>query len=277
MGARSLLFLPANRLNRLAKALESGARYVIVDLEDGVGAAEKESARASVRVTAIENSEDWKRRVLLRINAPGTASCAADLEMITGLDTPPAGLLIPKAGSLESIREVASRCALAGHKNIGLHALIESARGLLNLPAIANSKGLLASLSFGSADYCAETGAEDTAEALLWARSAIVAAATGAGVPAYDSVCLQFGDQELLRAQCVHARRLGFAGKLAIHPDQVAVIDEEFSPSDDMVRWARRVVQSEANMGGIGVIDGEMIDAPVLARAHRILEADDNE
>ena len=259
---RSMLFLPLSRPERAAKAAASGADWVCLDLEDGVGAADKESARAALPLVC----KDWPKdgpRLAVRINAAPLA--AADLKALAGLSHPPVAVMIPKVESAAGLTDAAAALPKAA-----LVALIETPVGVAAAAEIAAGSPAPAALGFGSADYLAATGGADSADSLLFPRSAVVNAAAIAGIPAMDGAWLRLKDFAGLRADAEKIRRLGFAGKIAVHPAQVAVIHAAFAPGKADIALARKIA---AAADGAGTVDGMMVDAPVIARARRLLES----
>ena len=255
---RSYLFVPGNRPDRYEKALTTRAHAVIVDLEDAVAPAEKDRARASL--------VGWlsaARPVLVRVNAPASewfaddvAACASDAV---------SGIVLPKAERAEDVERVVAAC---GRRPV--FPLVETARGMWNALAVAQAPGVR-SLMFGSLDFEADLGSTD--DDLLYARSRLALASRVAGIePPVDGVTQAVGDRDLLRRDCLRARRLGFGGKLCIHPSQVDIVNESFAPSAEELDWARRVVDAFATTGGnAALLDGKMIDRPVLLKAQAIL------
>jgi citrate lyase subunit beta/citryl-CoA lyase len=258
---RSWLFAPGHNPRILAKAFEVGADEVLLDLEDGVGPDLKEQARRQV-VEVISTRPAW-----VRINPARSAAAELDLQAVGGLAT---GLRIPKVESPEDISWVRER--LAG-RPIPLTASVESALGLLNALAVAGSAGVQ-SLTFGNMDFAADIGADSQdLEAMSLARSTLVLVSRAAGIQApSDGVFANFKDDAGLRAACLVARRLGFGGKSAIHPNQVPIINEIFSPTPAELEWAQRVVSAYRASGGTATrVGDEMIDVPVYERALRLL------
>ena len=259
---RSWLFAPGDNPRILAKAFSVGADEVLLDLEDGVGPESKAHARGQVAEVLAE------RRAWVRINRPGSKLAELDLEAVGGLAK---GIRLPK---VESIGEITwTRDRLHG-RGLPLTASIESAKGVLNASAIAASPGVT-SLTFGNVDFGADIGIDPNAlDAAAYARSVLVLISRAAGIEApSDGVYVQFRDDDGLRAACASVRRFGFFGKAAIHPTQVAIINEAFSPSQAELEWAKAVTLAfESSQGTATSIDGgEMIDRPVYERALRLL------
>lgn len=270
MAARSWLFVLGDRPDRFDKARASGADRVIVDLEDAVRPAHKEAAREAVAAYLAPG-----RPVYVRVNGAATPWHDADLEAVCrpGL----AGVVLPKAEDAATIRHVADRLRGAGLPGATVAPLVESARGVWRARRLAAADPLVERLLFGALDLALDLGASvgpDEAELLL-ARQAVVLASRVAGVaPPIDGIAERIDDEEGLRAACERARRLGFGGKLAIHPRQVAAINGAFTPTPAEVAWARRVVAAyDAAPGGAARVDGRMVDRPVVERARRVLRA----
>jgi citrate lyase subunit beta / citryl-CoA lyase len=253
------LFAPADRPDRYAKALASGADAVIFDLEDAVALNAKDRAR-SLLTEARDALAAARCLALMRINAEETAFHAADLAAARGL--PLAGVVVPKVESADTVRRVAEGTGLA------VLALIESARGVGSARDIAAAG---ARLVFGSIDYVADLGCAHSREALLFTRCELVLASRLAGAPPpIDGVTTAVNDPDQVRDDAAYAASLGFGGKLLIHPAQIEPAANGLRPTDEDVRWANRVLAAGKD-GGATSLDGMMIDAPVLLRAEQIL------
>lgn len=252
------LFVPADRPERIAKAVAAGPDAVFVDLEDAVTPEGKDAARAGLAQALHSLSTDLP--VLLRVNAIGTPWHDADLAAAAVL--PIAAIVLPKAESADDIAAIARRASLP------VIALVESASGLANARSIAAAASRIA---FGSIDYAADLAMAHTHRSLLSARSEIVLASRLAGLPApLDGVTTAIGDETVILEDCAHAVELGFGGKLLIHPAQIGPARQGFLPAPAEIDWARRVIEAAAQGGAIRV-DGGMVDAPVVARARQIL------
>ncbi|PSP90125.1 CoA ester lyase [Halobacteriales archaeon QS_4_69_34] len=274
MARRSVLFSPGDRPELLEKAPETGADVVVFDLEDAVAPGRKEDAREAVSGVLTDPAFDPSCEVLVRVN-PGSAA-AGDLDSVLAGDPRIDGVVCPK---VDGAADVATLDRLCGEHDADLPviALIETARGVLDAAAIADAAATDA-LVFGAEDLAADVGASRTREGreVLYAREHVVLAASAAGVDAIDTLVTDFEDDEVLREDCAFALELGYDGKLAIHPEQVGVINEAFAPSEEQVAWARRVLdakaEADAENRGVFRVDGEMIDAPLIARAERVLD-----
>ncbi len=256
---RSYLFVPGNRPDRYAKALATSAHAVIVDLEDAVAPGDKKNARVSL--------EAWlapEHPVIVRINAAGSEWFDDDLRACArgGIS----GIVLPKAERVEDIRNVAAVCG--GH--VPIFPLIESARGLWSAIDVARGPNVQ-SLLFGSLDFQADLGTAD--EELLNARSQLVLVSRVAEIAApIDGITQSVNDPELLRRDCQRGRQLGFGGKLCIHPNQVDIVNACFAPTAEDIAWAHRVLAAFADGDGNAVLlDGKMIDRPVLLKAQSFL------
>jgi citrate lyase subunit beta/citryl-CoA lyase len=256
---RSLLFVPGSRPDRFDKALAAGAAQVIVDLEDAVGPQDKDKARDALRAWLSPD-----RSVIVRINAADTPWFADDLTLCATAGV--AAIMLPKAEQ----PHVAS-VMRAGAP--GVIALVENAVAFATLGMLAAAPGVMR-LAFGSIDFQADLGMRDATEDDLVAfRSALVLASRVANLPPpVDGVTAALDDEARLREDVLRARRLGFGGKLCIHPRQVATVNALFAPSAEEVAWAHRVIDATRNAGGNAVsVDGRMVDRPVVLRAEAIL------
>lgn len=262
MTPRSYLFVPAHRVDRIAKALAAGADAVIVDLEDAVAPSAKDEARHALRAWLQEAPA---ASVLVRINAPGTPWFEADLPLCALAAV--AGVVLPKAQDAASLAQLAA--AAPGKP---LLPLVETAAGFDALREVAGAPGVQR-LVFGSIDFQADLGIEGEDDALLFFRSQLVLASRLAGLqPPVDGVTTSIDDVPLVARDTARARRLGFGAKLCIHPGQVATVNEGLTPSPSEVDWARRVLAAaQASDGAAVAVDGKMVDAPVLLRANTLL------
>ncbi|TPP05007.1 HpcH/HpaI aldolase/citrate lyase family protein [Rhizobium glycinendophyticum] len=253
----TLLFVPANRAERFAKAAASRPDAVILDLEDAVASGDKDTARRMLECGFTDLP------VLVRINPLGTPWHDADLRAVIALR--PAAVMLPKA---DNPRQIAGVTKALG--DIPLLALIESARGMAEARAIASLPSVRR-LVFGSVDYCADLGMLHEQSLLLPARNELVLASRLTSIAApIDGVTTRLDDPELLLGDAAHARAVGMTGKLCIHPKQVESVRAAFTPGEKEIAWANRVL---AARDGAVAIDGEMVDAPVRAKARRILAA----
>lgn len=257
--SRSLLFVPGDRPQRFDKASASGAHEVILDLEDAVSPAEKAHAR-----DAVATWVDGRRQALVRINAAQTAWFEDDIRLLQSM--PSVGVMLPKADS-ESLTQ--TMAALPGRRII---ALLETVRGYIDLRSMAGMRGL-ERIAFGSVDFAAESGISDEDEAMTPVRIQIVLESCLAGLAApVDGVSVNFTDQDRMRQDALVSHKLGFGGKLCIHPAQVGAVNASFLPSAEEIQWAERVVAAfTASEGAATSVDGKMIDKPVVDRARRMI------
>lgn len=278
MARRSVLFSPGDQPDLLRKATESGADVVVFDLEDAVAPGRKADARDAVTTVLDEqptsDETESNCEVCVRINAL-EAGGDTDLDALASA-TLPDSIMLPKVtaetdlDTLESHRQTWDR-------HVPVLALLETAAGILHAQEIAAHK-LTDAVLFGAEDLAADIGATRTKEGeeIRHARQHTVLAAGAAGVDAIDTLYTDFRDLEGLRADTERAVTYGFDGKMAIHPDQVTVINDAFTPDSDEIAWATRVLDArdEASVQGKGVfaVDGEMIDAPLISQAETILE-----
>lgn len=255
------LFVPGDRPDRFLKALGSGADRVILDLEDAV----RPDAKAAARDAILGASLDWGR-VVVRINDAASPFFAEDLRFLKPLKA--AAVMLPKAESADTIAAVVK----AAGREIEVLAQIETVRGLEAVPELLSHPATRRAV-FGHLDFALDIGASPDWEALLYTRSRLVSLSRLAGaLPPVDSVTTDVKNAPQLRQDAEAARRLGFGGKLLIHPAQVGPAAGVFRPSDAEQDWARRVLEIVAQgAAGAVAVDGKMIDKPVEEAARRIL------
>jgi (S)-citramalyl-CoA lyase len=272
-GWRSLLFVPANRPDRFAKAAASGADAVCVDLEDAVPPQGKEQARAeAVRFLTGPLLGECDR--VVRINSIRTEPGLRDLLAIIEA-RPRQGLIaVPKVDSAQEAGWIDQLLTAAG-MDTRIVVQIETLRGIEEAVAIAGASPRIAAVMFGGLDLAAELGAPATWDALLHSRSRVVHAAALAGVPAIDMPFVDVADPDGCAGEARRVLGLGFSAKMAIHPTQVPVINAAFSPTDEEVRQARRIVaafeNSAAASSGVVLLDGRMVERPVALAMRRVL------
>ncbi|MEE2688520.1 MAG: CoA ester lyase [Pseudomonadota bacterium] len=267
---RSMLFVPAVRPDRFTKAVATGTDIVIVDWEDAVVPDLKAEARRAVGGFFGEPTE---RRVLryLRVNSPRLADGLHDLEALFQMEHLPDGVMIPKVESPEEVRWMAE-ILTPYRSDIELFPVVETAKGVRAVAEIALAAEATSILGFGAVDLVAETGSDLSWESLLYTRSQVVLAASEARIEALDTVWIDITDLDGLADEARKARALGFSGKAAIHPSQVAPINEAFSPTEDEIASATRIVEAAAgDYSGAVQVDGKMIDEPVVIAAQRTL------
>jgi citrate lyase subunit beta / citryl-CoA lyase len=257
--AGTWLFAPGNRPQRFVKAWSSGADLVVLDLEDAVPATEKDQARDEV-----SSVDPGAARLIVRVNAVGTPWHDDDLAALAGRDVV---VMLPKA---EATADVAATMNRLGPR-AAVIPLVETARGVQRSWQLAEAPGVVR-LALGHLDLATQLGIDPSDRtALLFARSTLVAASAGVGLAGpVDGVTTALRDDAVLKADVTHARSLGFEGKLLIHPAQIAASAAALRPPPDDVAWARTVLAS-TDTDGVRQLDGAMVDAPVVARAQRIL------
>ena len=270
MARRTVLFSPGDRPDMCRKAPSTGADTVVFDLEDAVAPSRKAEARAAVADLLADESFDPGVEVAVRVGADP----ATDLDALADAGRLDA-VMVPTADA-ETVRRVADALT-ARSLSIPILALIETATGVLDAREVAATPAVDA-LCFGAEDLAADLGATRTDEGteVLYARERVVVAARAGGVEAVDTVYTALDDHEGLREETRFAATLGYDGKMVVHPGQVAVVHDALAPDPDEVAWAERVLaaREDADREGRGVfeVDGEMIDAPLIARAERILD-----
>ena len=277
---RSLVFVPGNRANMLERALGFGADVVMVDLEDSVPPGEK--------TAACEMAAEWVprlaaagRRVMVRVNSLDTGLTSQELDTVVCPEL--AGISVGKGDTAWDLRQVdqllgplESRIGIP-QGTIKLVPWIETAMAIVHVYEMARASQRIIGIAFGAEDYTNDMGVirTDFGEECYYARSAVAVAARAARVAALDGPFVGFRDPDGLRADAGTARQIGFTGKFAIHPAQIDIINETFSPHPDDVEYARTVVAAweEAESAGRGSlsIDGRMVDVPVVKRAQNLL------
>jgi citrate lyase subunit beta/citryl-CoA lyase len=260
---RSYLFVPGNRPERFEKACAAGADAVIVDLEDAVPPADKDSARAALAAWLSP-----AKPVVVRINGATTPWFANDVALCRTAGV--AAVVVPKAERAEELARLAADLP----DSVALLPLIETAAGLWNAVELARA-ARVQRLAFGSIDFQLDLGLHGDDAELLPYRAQLVLASRVAGIAApVDGVTVDVDDVGQVRADALRARRLGFGGKLCIHPAQVAAVNVCFAPTPEEIAWAHRVLDAANRAAGAAVaVDGRMVDRPVIENARRILAA----
>lgn len=256
----SALFVPGDRPERFDKAAAAAPGAVVFDLEDAVALANKPAARLNVRERLLATREG-----LVRLNAAQSGELERDFAVLG--DVPPPAVMLAKAESANDI----ARVRIAFGEATAIVLLIETALGLRNLPDLLQAAPIWC-VAFGSLDYAVDLGVAHTPDALQHARSEIVFRSRVAGIcPPIDGVTMEFKNPAVVAAESRRSVELGFAGKLAIHPSQLAPIREGFRPPEADILWAKRVMDA-VGAGGVIQLDGSMVDAPVVERAKRVLQ-----
>jgi (S)-citramalyl-CoA lyase len=266
---RSWLFTPATRPDRFAKASAAGADIAILDLEDAVAPGDKAQARTIALDYLADDPADGARHAL-RINGLDTRAGVADLDALLGSTAAPDFLVLPKTETSGHL-QILDRLLTAAGKGTRLIGLIESARGLSAVEAIAAATPRLAGLMLGAADMAADLGSATAWAPLAFARGRLIAACALAGVPPIDAPFFDLRDEAGLKQEVAAAVALGFAAKAAIHPAQIAAINAALTPSPEAVDKARAILAENAK--GVGTIDGQMIDEAIARKARRTLAA----
>ena len=268
---RSFIFVPGLTPAMYPKALASGADMVCVELEDGIAPKDKPEARTKAMSLFTEpQTEDGVERII-RINCLRTAFGVADVQAVLNSTSPPPALMLPKVMSPDEVVWLDDLLNERGHAT-RLHIIIETNQGLEAAHDIARASSRIDALFFGGVDMAAELRCKNAWEPLLYARSRVVHAAASVGIDAIDVPFLDLTDSDGMRNEAVLAKNLGFSGKGSIHPKQIRVLNEVFTPEKELVVYAERVIRAfkEANTGLV-VIDGKLIEKPVLREMQRII------
>lgn len=278
---RAILYMPGDDRRKIQKATTLGVDSICMDMEDGVAANKKTEAR-EVIAGAMKELDFGKSERCIRINQIGSGLEKRDL--IAALTTNPDTIVVPKIETAEQVKWVSEHIEtyeLSSKLNIGSVRLlvgVETAKGIMNLKEIAEADKRLEAIIFGGEDFAASIGAVRTKAAteLLYARQAVVTACAANDLQAIDIVFIDFKDPEGLRVEAEEGARFGFSGKQIIHPNQVEAAQEAFTPSDEVIEYAKRIVESfEASQKegkGAYALDGKMIDMPLLKNAQKVLE-----
>lgn len=277
---RSVLYVPGDSKKMLQRAAEVDSDVLLLNLEDGVASSQKDAARENI-AEALQNTNFGAREAVVRINSLNSVAGRNDLAKIVPLH--PHGICLPKVEKAADIKCAESAIldleAGSGLRkgSTRLHAMIESAAGLLHSPEIAIASDRMASLIFGSADYVSDVRCqpgEDRMELLL-ALQMIVTAARSAAIDAIDAPCFDIRNHNLLENESIHARRLGFDGKSALHPGQLETINRIFDVTPEEIAWAEKTLVeldlAENRGKALTTVDGKLLDNPHRAAAERIL------
>ena len=281
---RALLYMPGDDLHKIRKATTLGVDCICMDMEDGVAFNRKVEARQTIR-QALQELDFGASERLVRINALGSGLEQDDLQALFG-ESPlrPDGIVVPKLESGEQVRwisaQLSSTEARCGWPAGGMALIIqiETAAGVVNVREILSADARLQAVIFGAEDLANDVGAARTPAGweVFYARSAVVTHAAAYNLQAIDMVYVDFRDPEGLRAEALQGAQMGFTGKQIIHPNQVAPVQESFTPSPEAAAHARRVVEAfeahERAGRGAFALDGKMVDAPVVKAARRVLE-----
>ena len=268
---RSFIFSPGLRPDMFPKALASGTDIVCVELEDGIAPKDKAAAREGGLGLFVEPQSDDGVERIVRINCLRTEFGLLDVQAVIATDTPPPALMLPKVMSPDEIVWLDDLLTERGH-NTRLHIIIETNQALEAAYDIAHASKRINALFFGGVDMAAELRCKNAWEPLLYARSRVAHAAASVGVDAIDIPYLDLEDPEGMRQEANLARDLGFSGKGSIHPKQVPILNEVFTPDEVAVAHARRILKAFADADtGLVVVDGKLIEKPVLRDMNRII------
>ncbi len=277
---RALLYMPGDDWKKITKALTLSVDCICMDMEDGVAPNRKAQARSTI-AKALGELDFGRSEALVRINAVGSGLEKDDIQAV--LPNHPDGIVIPKIETLDQIQWGSGMIESAELEygwplnSVRMLVGVETARGILNLKEIASHPRLDA-IIFGGEDFAASIGATRTPAAgeLLYARQAVVTACAAYEIQAIDIVNIDFHDTEGLLAEARRGAEWGFSGKQIIHPNQVEPVQEAFTPADDAIARAQRLVEtfeaSQAEGRGAYALDGKMIDLPLLKSAQNVLE-----
>lgn len=268
---RSFIFTPGLKPEMFPKALASGTDIVCVELEDGIAPKDKDEARCkALSLFEKPQADDGVERIV-RINCLREKFGIDDVHAILATDTPPPALMMPKVTTPDEVVMLDKLLTERGHKT-RLHIIIETNAGLEACYDIAQCSQRIDALFFGGVDMAAELRCENAWEPLLYARSRVVHAAASAGLDVIDVPYLDLDDLNGMIVAARQAKALGFSGKGSIHPKQIAALNEVFTPSDEEIARARRITTTfEEADTGLVVIEGKLIEKPVLREMYRIV------
>ena len=268
---RSFIFTPGLRPEMYPKALACGTDIVCVELEDGIAPKDKDEARRNALELFSEPQADDGVERILRINCVRSMFGMDDVQAILKTDTPPPAIMLPKVMTPDEVVWLDDLLTERGH-DTRLHVIIETNAGLEAVFDIARASPRIDALFFGGVDMAAELRCNNSWDNLLYARSRIVHAAASVGIDAIDVPFLDLNDEDGLRLAATQVRDLGFSGKGSIHPKQIPVINEVFTPDQMAIERAEYVIQAFAEADtGLVVVDGKLIEKPVLREMHRLL------
>ncbi len=268
---RSFIFAPGIRPDMFPKALASGADMVCIDLEDAIAPQHKADAREKTLALFHEPQADDGVERIIRINCLRTRDGLADVLAILDSPSPPPAIMLPKVKSPDEIRGLDEM--LGEHDlDIRLHVIIETNEGLEACQDIAQASSRIDALFFGGVDMAAELRVGGDWESLVYARARLAHAAATAGLDLIDVPYLDLNDLEGMQREAEAAANLGFSGKGSIHPKQIPILNSVFAPSEDDVAEARRIIQAfEESDSGLVVIDGKLLEKPVLRSKYRLV------
>ena len=268
---RSFIFTPGLKPDMYPKALASGTDMVCVELEDGIAPKDKETARVNALAFFEKPHANHGVECIVRINCLHEAFGLADVQAVLASDTPPPALMIPKVRTSEEIIWLDNLLSERGHPT-RLHVIIETNAALELVHDIARASLRIDALFFGGIDMAAELRCHNNWNGLLYARSRVVHAAASIGIDAIDVPYLDLDDLKGMEQEAQRALELGFSGKGSIHPKQIPILNEVFTPDAERIRHAKKIIKAfEEADTGLVVIDGKLIEKPVLREMHRVL------
>ena len=268
---RSFIFSPGLNPGMFPKALSSGADIVCVELEDGIAPKDKGAARHNTMGLFAEPQADDGVERIVRINCLREAFGLADVQAVLSTDTPPPAIMLPKVKSPDEIVWLDNLLSERGHET-RLHVIIETNAALEAVHDIARASPRIDALFFGGVDMAAELRCKNAWEPLLYARSRVAHAAASEGLDAIDVPYLDLEDSGGMRREAELVRDLGFSGKGSIHPKQIAILNDVFTPDAATIAYAQRILRAfEEADTGLVVVDGKLIEKPVLREMRRIL------
>lgn len=263
--SRSFLFVPANRTERYSKALNSGSDAVIIDLEDAIPTEHKLESRALLKQWLLDHPTE---KVMIRVNADQTEWFAEDIQLAQLSNV--IALVLPKAEQKQAFE------AIQKIRSLDVYPIIETPYGMANVEQIAQFPAVQA-LMFGSIDFQLEMDMTGDYLELMSFRNRMVLASKLAGIEnPIDGVTADFTNTELVRTETLQAKKLGFQGKLCIHPNQVKIVNQTFNPSPEEIQWAQEIIKAvQAADGQTISLNGKMIDKPIILKAEKILKQAD--
>jgi len=268
---RSLLFVPGLRPDRYQKALDTGADIVCIDLEDAVAGPLKAQARELTMPLFGEDTHPHVER-MVRINALSTPDGLKDLTAIIESDNPPPSIMIPKIRSAEEVQLIDTLLAVGAARSVRFCVIVETNQALERAVDIARASSRVDSMILGAVDMSADLRCQKAWEPLLYARSRLVHAAASAGIDLLDVPYLNLDDPDGLGEEATRCANLGFTGKASIHPKQIPIINAAFTPDSAAIDRARKICTAfENNDTGLVVVDGELIELPVVRSMYRVL------
>ena len=272
---RSFIFVPGVRPDMFPKAVASGVDMVCVELEDGIAPKDKAEARKKALALFAEPQSDDGVERIVRINSMREKFGIEDVSAILSSQTPPPALMMPKVRSPDEVIILDQLLSEAGH-DTRIHVIIETNEGLEAAYEIAHSSDRMDALFFGAIDMAPELRCDMAWEPLLYARSKVVHAAASAGLDVIDVPYLDLEDLDGMKVAAEQARMLGFCGKGSIHPKQISILNEVFTPSADQITRARKTIaEFEKADTGLVLIDGKLIEKPVLREMYRVVNIAD--